>query len=381
MTSLSEPLSPPRDRTMSPAAERPAAAGGRRRLFTRYLLGLGLVTAVLCGTITAVNLLVDPLWLGHGNQVSGRNFIFNERVAKVNLLLQDPSAYDCLIFGSSRVTLLDQRQIAGRRCANLAFSAGNIVEFQAYARYLAGLGLRPELVIVGIDDFNLLPGMNHPPEIPDFVQRGDPPPGLLRSYLSLTALDFSQRTLRELSPVPRYYDEAFVGRVLEDTPPYDPPEQLRAKPYEDVFEPRRIALYRELRETFPEAEFWGYVPPISAWDVTEKRYLNGNLDRYLDALAAMAAQDGLFARLYDFSAPSVVTWRRDNTFDGSHYYPRVNAVISERLQSAAAAPPADGFGLPVHTMTGEDYRLAFRSGLNRFLARIPDLPRAATAAR
>ncbi|WP_340115290.1 hypothetical protein [Pelagibius sp. 7325] len=374
MTSLSNEFSgPPALPEHGAGAGRAAGSKGRRWLFNRYSLVLAAGIALLGGGTAALNSVVDPLWYWQGNQIDGRNFIFNERIAKLNLLLQEPDAYDCLIFGSSRVTLLDQTGVEGYRCANLAFSAGKAVEFLAYARYLAGRGLRPKLVIVGIDDFNFLDEPHQPVDIPDFVQNGEAPPGLLHSYLSLTALDFTQRTLRHDSPLPRYYDEHFVGHVLPDTPPFDPPETLETPQYEGDFLASRAALYRELREAFPEAAFWGFVPPISAWKVAETRYLGGILDGYLEAIPETAK---IFDVLYDFSAPTAVTRRVDNTYDGSHYAPTVYKVIVERLQQASPEVPGDGFGLPVHAMTPQQYREAFLTRFDAFLAaEFPDLAR------
>jgi len=374
MTSLSDELSgPPAPPEQGAGAGRAAGSKGRRWLFNRYSLVLAAGVALLGGGAAALNSLVDPLWYWQGNQIGGQNFIFNERIAKVNLLLQDPDAYDCLIFGSSRVTLLDQTSIQGHRCANLAFSAGKAVEFLAYARYLADRGLRPKLVIVGVDDFNFLDEPHQPVDIPDFVQNGEKPPGLLHSYLSLTALDFAQRTLRDDSPLPRYYDENFVGHVLPDTPPFDPPETLETPHYEGDFLVSRAALYREIREAFPDAAFWGFVPPISAWKVAEARYLGGILDGYLEAIPETAK---VFDVLYDFSAPTAVTRRVDNTYDGSHYAPEVYEVVVERLQRGSPEVPGDGFGLPVHAMPPQQYREAFLAHFDAFLAaEFPELAR------
>src|SRR5690606_18937132 len=138
------------------------------------------VAISLCGLAVLLNLFVDPLWYWQGNQITGRNFPFNERLSRINLLLREgPAGYDCLIFGSSRVGLFDPTRILGYRCFVMTFSAGSVVEFLHYARYLFQLGLRPKLVIVGVDDYNYLPERRLPPEIPDFLRHHQPPPGIL----------------------------------------------------------------------------------------------------------------------------------------------------------------------------------------------------------
>jgi len=342
-----------------------AAAAPRHRHFWRYLHQLVAVAVSLCGLVVLLNLFVDPLWYWQGNQITGRNFPFNERLSRMNLLLQDPLAYDCLVFGSSRVGFFDHTRMAGHRCFNVTFSAGSVVEFVDYAGYLAGLGLRPKLVIVAVDDYNYLPGLKQPPATPDFVRRDEPPPGILATYLSLDAARLSLRTLLQASDESRYYDSRMVGRVLETAPRFEPERELHDIAPMAGFDPGRAALYGRLRAHFPEAAFWGYVPPISAWNVAESRYRSGILERYLDATAATAQ---VFDRFYDFSAPCAMTRRRDNTYDGNHYFPSVNAIIAERLQAGGEAVPADGFGLPVHALTRAQYGAAFRSYLREFLA-------------
>lgn len=349
------------------AIDHPAhrSAPPRRRPFWRYLHQLAAIAVSLSGLVVLLNLFVDPLWYWHGNQLTGRNFPFNERLSRVNLLLQEPESYDCLVFGSSRVGLFDHTRIEGYRCFNMTFSAGSVVEFLHYARYLTDRGLRPRLVIVGVDDYNYLPDLLQPPETPEFVRRHAPPPGILEAYLSIDAVRLSLRTLLQDTEESRYYDSRMVGRVLETAPHFDPAKRLhKARPLDNL-DPDRAALYGRLRQYFPEAAFWGYVPPISAWNVVAERYRAGVLDRYLDATAATAR---VFDRFYDFSVPSRLTRRTDNSYDGNHYFPWVNTIIAERLQAGSDAVPEDDFGLPVHALTRAQYGARFRARLARFIA-------------
>jgi len=367
---------PPRGRAGPAPHQRAPLAGARAALFRRHLLQVMAVVVTLCGSVVLLNLFVDPLWYWHGNQITGRNFPFNERLARVNLLLQDPAHYDCLLFGSSRVGLFDQSRIENHRCFNVTFSSGSIVEFLDYAGYLVDLGVQPELVIVGVDDYNFLPELKQPPATPDFVRRHEPPPSALLSYLSLGATRLSLLTLLQQSDESRYYDERIVGHVLESAPQFVPPETLPAPAKSSTFDPHRAALYGRLRGYFPDAAFWGYVPPISAWDVAGERYAAGFLDAYLEAIAATAAY---FDEFYDFSVPSPMTERTDNSYDGSHYFPWVNAIIAERLQAGGTAVPPDGFGLPVHALTPQAYRAAYMARFRHFLA--AEFPAAPVAAR
>jgi len=91
-------------------------------------------------------------------------------------LLRAPGQYDCLIFGSSRTTLLSASAFSGYRCFNLSFSGGQIEDFIAYAEYLEHLGMRPKLIIVGVDGFNFLRSGRDAPTIPEYVLKKLPPP-------------------------------------------------------------------------------------------------------------------------------------------------------------------------------------------------------------
>lgn len=305
-------------------------SGSGPRLFRRFLAIVCALVLTASGGVLALNAAVDPLWYGRGNIVTGENFAFNERVAKLNLFLRDPDRYDCLIFGSSRTTLLDQTRIAGRTCANLAFSAGVVTEFIAYARYIKARGFSPKLVIVGVDAFNFWRDMT--PVLPDFVARGDPPPGRLRAYLSASALNFSWRTLQGDSPFVRYYDRNFVGQVGVDAAVYDPPAPAELTAKARKFDAARRDLYFELRDIFPQARFVGYVPPVSAWLVIEELYLSQHIEQYLHTIGAIAER---FDAMYDFSIPSEVTKGPENTYDGDHYSVAINAAIADVLQGKA----------------------------------------------
>ena len=84
-----------------------------RRRFRTYLGWLlGTIGVIVAGCF-AVNCLVDPLWYLRGNVLTGVNFAFNERLAAINRFLPRLGEYDCVIFGSSRASLLPDENIQG----------------------------------------------------------------------------------------------------------------------------------------------------------------------------------------------------------------------------------------------------------------------------
>ncbi|MHA1600111.1 MAG: hypothetical protein ACTSW2_04730 [Alphaproteobacteria bacterium] len=307
--------------------------------------------------VLAINTAVDPLWYWRGNIVTGENFAFNERFAKLNRFLRTVDRYDCVIFGSSRATLLDQTRITDYRCANLAFASGVVSEFVATARYIKAQGFSPKLVIVGIDAFNYWRSMN--PNLTDFVKRGQPPPGWIPTYLTASALNFSLRTLSGVSPIARAYDANFIGMPDKDAPIYRPPsrDEMVAKAWK--FDASRKEMFFALREVFPEARYIGYVPPTSAWHTVQELHLTGYTGRYLEAMKSIADR---FDVLYDFSVPSKLTMQPENTYDGSHFRAAVNASIVDALQDRSS-----NFGINVRSITVAEYARIYNDAIDEFL--------------
>src|SRR5260370_2966906 len=188
--------------------------------------------------------------------------------------------YDCIIFGSSRATLLPAETIQGYHCFNMAFSDGQASEYQLFAEYLRQRGFAPRLLIVDVKREEFIGPVNAP-AVPDFVRTGDAPPSIFATYLTLDALDFSIRTLRGDSPHHRYYDKGFAVNleVRSKRHRYNPTGPITAMPPPFDVHPERAALYISLRQGFPIAHAIGYIPPESALRIAALR-LTSALDAY-----------------------------------------------------------------------------------------------------
>lgn len=321
--------------------------------FVGYLSWTGAIVTALLGATLTLNVVIDPLWYFSGNRVFPENYAFNERLAKSNQLLKDPGAYDCLIFGSSRTTLLDESLIAGHNCFNYAFSGGRAGEFAVFARFARAFSVEPSMVIVGVD--GKTPESNH--DIPEFVLALERPPAAWQTYLSIDVLKFTTRTLQRKSPFPRYYTGELRGSVLPNHPRYLPPKNLGSGAASGPLSLQNGSLYLKIRAALPAATYVGYVPPISAWWIAEMDR-SGDLDGYLDKLYATAQ---LFDRFYDFSVPSLITADPSRTYDGSHYMPDVNQTIAGILSGDPMS-----FGLSVHRLDRDTYRQQYKSAVRAF---------------
>ena len=93
-----------------------------RITLSRYLRTASTVLLLGLAFSVTVSLIIDPLWYHQGNRITQKNIGFNERVSKLNRLLANPDAYDCIIFGSSRTTLLNEPYFEESDCINMAVS-------------------------------------------------------------------------------------------------------------------------------------------------------------------------------------------------------------------------------------------------------------------
>ena len=334
----------------------------------RFSFGLyGLMTSFILGSVAGINWFIDPLWYSHGNILTGKNFAFNERITKTNLFLRTNKEedYDCIIFGSSRVTTLRSSEFTGNNCFNYALKGAEIPDFVSYANFLKEQNIDPKVIYVGVDGFNFVEKerKEQPPVAIESMQTQSP----LQAYLSADVLLFSTMTLLGISPDPAsYYDRNFEPVDVVNPPVYD------AKFYKPAASQKcdltSVETFASLKEFFPNAQFIAYVPPRSAWSMVNDTYGRGLMDCYLSAFHQLSQH---YDAMYDFSIPSEVTKDPSNTFDGSHYSVTTNNRVAKILQGE----PDNNFGIRVDNYNFEDYRRIYRQNLRNFLADNQELER------
>ena len=328
---------------------------------SKFSFGLyGLVTFLMLGSVATVNWLIDPLWYNHGNILTGKNFTFNERITKTNLFLRtkDKANYDCIILGSSRVIALKPSNFEQSNCFNYALKGGEIPDFVNYAESLKAEGISPKVVYIGVDGLNFVQKIRTEQE--PVALRSLTTKSPLEAYLSADVLLFSAMTLLGVSPDPgNYYDRNFEAVDFANPPVYTP----------EFYKPRSpqkcdlsaVEAFANLRASFPEAKFIGYVPPRSAWSMVNDTYGRNLMDCYLLGFHQLAQS---YDAMYDFSAPSSITTNPQNTFDGSHYSVTVNNEIAKIIQGKEQ----EDFGIRVDGLEFKEYRRIYRQKLRNFLA-------------
>lgn len=315
-----------------------------------------LVMLLVLGLIGALNYLIDPLWYGRGNQLTGKNFAFNERIAKVNLLQHTvaEAGYDCLILGSSRVTALRPSRFTGQRCFNLSLKGAQIQEFLAYARFARDAGLNPKTVYISVDEFNFVDNKETERSAKPSVNGSA---NAFHAYLSADVLVFSLMTLAGVSPdTDVYYDSRFEAQEFPGAD-YALPELIDKPDLQCNL--GKVAEYARLREVFPQARLVGYAPPVTPWYKLSDIYSRRVLDCGMEAFEQIAAS---YDEFWDFSIPSALTEAPDVSYDGSHFSPAANDLVAAQLIGERR-----DLALDVKALGGGSYRLKVHEQLKAFL--------------
>ncbi|MES2254026.1 MAG: hypothetical protein V4559_03165 [Pseudomonadota bacterium] len=323
---------------------------------TLYLTTVTLLIAVILGAMGLLNYLIDPLWFFGGNKLQARNFPFDERVARLARFATSDRNFDCYIFGASRVSMMNERAFAGHNCFMVSFENASPSELVAYAEYIKRNSRRePDLVIVGVDDF-------------DFIDQADGhilPPQILRNaiphfweyYFSVDVTRWSIKTLFDLSPKPRSYGADLTGQIRADAASL-PILKMTLKPGQKWhMSLNSVSQYAKFRQIYPKAHLAAYATPIAAGKIAQFQQ-SGLLPFYLDALQKTSAQ---FDEMYDFSIPSAITANPKLTYDGSHYQPAVSDTIAAAIQSHTPA-----FGIAISGRSLEEITRLYDERLARY---------------
>lgn len=316
------------------------------------------VIATILLFVGGVNFLVDPLWYGAGNHLTGINLPWNERIAKTNQFLKHVDDYDCLIFGTSRTTLLNSDALKHNRCFNYSFGGAKIEELVTYANYAKQQGAQPTKVYLEVDPESFNRRKN--PQV--FSEVSQPLPAYRAYFFSFNAFLLSIRTLAGGYDFPRLYDRQFQVRLAKNIRRYEPIFALEnVRNYGCDLD--RIDFYRALRQAFPNAQFIGFIAPKSAWRLYSEQYGNGLLNCQLAGIYQLA-RTNQYAAIYDFAVPSKLTTRTDNTYDGTHYYPNVLDQVANVLEGRQSSP-----GIRVNQDSLETYQQLYAVQLREFLAK------------
>ena len=228
--------------------------------------------------------------------------------------------YDCLLFGSSVSTTINQEKFKKNTCFNFSFSAGGIKEHLVYLEYLKFLNLLPEIIYLELpnhisnknlkyysllrknfpsleivsyfppvstkqlfsntslvrNDLNENENENEDKDlIPEFIKEVKKPDRFWKHYVSFNSFSLSIKSLIHLSNYTNAYDKNFISFVRRNK----------------VGKPRLNI---------------------------EKHLISENYINHLAHERMQVLQ--YFNKTFDFSVPNKAINNEVNTYDGSHYY-------------------------------------------------------------
>lgn len=317
----------------------------------RYLASLLLVPLFGAGLIVGINSAVDSLWYFDRPALPGQErAVFNEFIARLNRLERDPNHYECVIIGSSRASLLHDKEINGEPCINMAFSGADAAQIKALAEYLRERhDMAPRYVVVGVDNYNLTDAATFG-HVPDFVRDYEAPPSLWQSYFSLFMLRRSIEHWIEPPFTILYYDKEYRAHPRQTGDGFIPVLEPRLGSFMPLREHslNNAHYYASIDEIFPEATTIGFMPPIHPCyfhEMTERDLF----DNYLQTMYGLGQSFDLF---FDFTFPTDTIADTASLGDWMHYYPPVVSRVSNDLSVPAQASPHAINSIPYETYYG-----------------------------
>lgn len=89
-----------------------------------------------------------------GNNLEYQKLEPNQNYMKTKYILENPQKFNAFIFGSSRVGYIPTEEIKNYTFYNMTYSEGVPKEWQQTLKLLIENGITPQIIILGIDDFD-----------------------------------------------------------------------------------------------------------------------------------------------------------------------------------------------------------------------------------
>lgn len=101
--------------------------------------------------MVVVPVTIDPYNVFHVENIRDNGVEPNKNFLKTEYVIRHPEKFDAFLFGSSRVSSIHTDKIEGYRCYNMTYSEGVPKEHLDDLRAMLEGGVRPRMVMVGVD--------------------------------------------------------------------------------------------------------------------------------------------------------------------------------------------------------------------------------------
>jgi len=344
--------------------------------YKKRVLQIFVAAAILIVPIPLLNYLVDPYWCFNHEILIGRYQAgFDERQQKTNFLTFNNHAYDTFIFGNSRVTYTDPRDVPGK-AFNFSTSSMRSSEFLPYLRFASERNPQTiSTVILGVSFYETneaTPETFSPPEY--YIERSA---SFGYRYRTLFSMSLFRRSLsnikrglltqerqdaydrktgevssRQMSlPTPK---EDLLNAIAENVVWYREHAYGRNYEYLDL-----RPTFAELEGAFPDTRFIVFTTPVSS-HLLRVLVEGGRLDDYTRWISGLVE---VFGEVWNFMYFNDVTDDDFNYKDAHHYSPHVCRAIIRKAYGLPRDDEFEEFGVKVTPENLEEHLAFLRANL------------------
>lgn len=313
-------------------------------MYKRWIVQTSLLTLLILlplGGIALYNGFIDPLWFfQHSTKYNDIQDPFDERLLKTNKLAFGDNQYEDIVFGSSRVTYLNQYNFP-RKTFNYAVSNFTYKELNSYLKYAEKANGKPfSTVYIGLDFWQTNKNINSRPTSPPsyYVEKVNDPFYRVSQLFSYKTLEYSKRNTHSsiedqmLFRGFRAYNRnnvALAKQVSKEekiTFLDEYKESNEKQPYSYDKEYRDDI--RQIKESHPHTEFVIFLTPVhhNRWIIEfreEEKWTN-----YKKWITETVMEYG---EVTNFMLPHKITRDWGNFYDTQHPYPETGDIIINNI--------------------------------------------------
>jgi len=267
---------------------------------------------------------------------------FHQRFMIVEYLKKHFNEYDTLLFGSSRVQFINPQHIPDAKAYNLTIAEGIPQEYLLMLKYLLSLGMKPKLVLVGLDNFTFnISFAQHQAALETkshYLLTGEPKLKFYGNFFfrKPTKRDFQDIKNREkgLNLYKMHYDiiyhqkKAFAHQKYSqpkpDAPIYNDPTTWHGNALQSSL--KAIRKIKELCDKNSIKVIF-FINPIqhTSYDAMMKDKTNRMLfGEFKKELAKITDY-------YDFTKPNAISKDNRNWLETSHFIPKIGDLILKTI--------------------------------------------------
>ncbi len=326
----------------------------------KWTISVFLSIVIIVGAVVSVNVVVDTYGIFRTN-FSRQVMPPNMNYVKIKYLLENKNKFDSFIFGSSRVSYINEEKITNGRYYNMFYAEGVPEEHLANIRFLLKNGVSMKNLMIGLDEFSgVIDPKQHLSSL--LVQ---PYPGVSgKKLLNFYGEYFFRldKFIPELEDYIRhnytkrnspeehriFFDMYGTGRILIPAVDKEIERDVQAhihdkrflEPFHRVGDNSANAL-AAMKEIVDLAKRKGINLTVFINPIHKTTYLDTNLSQFASFKKKLAA----ITEYYDFSGLNSITTNNYYYYESSHFRLLVGDMMLKTMLGApkVAVPPDFGF--------------------------------------